>query len=110
MFALNFAEVPKLRLDSPVVDVVFVKHPPNIPHDAHKVVLFAEQDMDTGDVLRLGQLPDVQLVDRDNTIDGRDVLPYVLEVDGLRNALQEDEGSGLDEGEGRGEDDAGDDE
>jgi len=110
MLALSFAEVSKLRLDGPVVNVVLVEHSPDIPHNPHKIVLFAEQDMNTGDVLRLGQLPDVQLMDRDDAIDGRDVLPHFLEVDGLWDTLQEDEGSGLDEWESRREDDAGDDE
>ena len=110
MLALSFTEVSKLRLDGSVVDVVLVEHSPDISHDTHEIVLLAEQDMNTGDVLRLGQLPDVQLMDRDNAIDGRDVLPYVLEVDGLWDTLQEDEGSRLDERESRREDNAGDNE
>jgi len=61
--ALIVAWVSKLGLDGSVVNVVLVKHSPDIPHDPHKVVFFAEQDMNTGDMLRLGQLPDVQLVD-----------------------------------------------
>jgi len=110
VLALSFAKVSKLRLDGPIVNVVLMEHSPDIPYDPHKIVLVAEQDMNTGDMLRLGQLPNVQLMDRDDAIDGRDVLPYVVEVDGLRDTLQEDEGSGLDERECRREDDAGDDE
>jgi hypothetical protein len=110
MLALIFAEVFKFRLDGSVVYVVLVKHSPDIPHNPHKVVFFAEQDMNTSDMLRLGQLPDVQLVDRDDAINGRDVLPDILKVDGLRNALQENERSGFDKWECRREDDTGDNE
>jgi len=63
MLTLISAEFFKLRLNGSVMYIVLMKHSPDIPHDPHKVVFFAEQDMDASDMLRLGQLPDMQLVD-----------------------------------------------
>jgi hypothetical protein len=71
--------------------------------------LSLDHDVHTRDNLRLGETPDVKVVDVENAGNRRNGRTEAVEGNGGGNALKKDERGGLDEREGGGEDDDGDD-
>jgi hypothetical protein len=78
------------------VDPVPVHRLPDPVGDHHVVRSLCNEDMDARDNGRLGELPYVELVDRDYTVDFLDRLADVLEGDMRRHTLQQDVRGGLD--------------
>lgn len=58
-------------------------------------------EMHAGDDLRVGELPDVDVVAADDAGEGLDVLTDLGDADVLRGGLQEDLGGGTRQGDGR---------
>ncbi len=94
-------------MNAPAVEVLA-----DLSGDVH--VLFGlaggavDEDVDGGDDLALRKLPDVKLVEVEDAVDAHDGLTNGFERNGGGNTLKKDVRGGLDEGEGRVEDDDGD--
>jgi len=62
----------------------------DVNYDLHEVGHFYSSDVHGRDYLGLGELPDVQLMDRFDAIDSENGLSYFFNRDAWGNALKED--------------------
>lgn len=61
------------------------------PRDAFEGLLIGDENMEGRDHLDVGQLPDMQVVDRDHVGDGLDLFTDLFDVDTNGNSLEENE-------------------
>jgi hypothetical protein len=95
--ALRIAvRVGEFRLDGDRVDAVAVHALPDATGDIHVLDTRLDEDMHRGNDGRLGQLPDVQLVNRDHTWHRLHRVPNAVQGDVGWNRLHEDIRGGFD--------------
>lgn len=70
----------KFGLDSCVVNIISMKDSSNVMHSTHIISFLFQTNMNRGDVPSLGELPYVQLVNRDYTCDIIDLVTQVIKV------------------------------
>lgn len=89
----------ELGLDRSAVDSIFVQTLPDLPGELHPLVTAGRGnwevhlDVQRGNEARVVELPDVDVVATDYTLQVLDIFPYLLEVDVLGRCLEQDLGS-----------------
>lgn len=73
-----------------------MQHTPDVRGDGHEVDLAGRSNVHGCDNFRFRELPDVQLVHGQDTLDIQNIIAHLVERDLGRNALEQDEGCAAD--------------